>query len=58
MKITEVYFVIVINNKEHFKKTLIFYLIVGLNVALKGPFPLVGESELSRESEMSLFGLF
>jgi hypothetical protein len=33
-------------------------LIVGLNVALKGPFPLVGESELSRESEMSRFGLF
>jgi hypothetical protein len=28
-------------------------IIVGLNVALKGPFPLVGESELSRESEMS-----
>jgi hypothetical protein len=28
-------------------------VIVGLNVALKGPFPLVGESELSRESEMS-----
>ena len=23
-------------------------LIVGLNVALKGPFPLVGESEVSR----------
>jgi hypothetical protein len=28
-------------------------VIVGLNVALKGPFPLVGESELSWESEMS-----
>jgi hypothetical protein len=28
-------------------------LIVGLNVALKGPFPLVGESKLSRESKMS-----
>jgi hypothetical protein len=27
-------------------------VIVGLNVALKGPFPLVGESEMSR------FGLF
>jgi hypothetical protein len=33
-------------------------VIVGLNVALKGPFPLVGESKLSRESEMSRFGLF
>jgi hypothetical protein len=29
------------------------YLIVGLNVALKGPFPLVGESEVSRESDVS-----
>jgi hypothetical protein len=28
-------------------------LIVGLDVALKGPFPLVGESKLSRESKMS-----
>jgi len=28
-------------------------LIVGLNVALKGPVPLVGESKLSRESKMS-----
>jgi hypothetical protein len=28
-------------------------LIVGLDVALKGPFPLVGESELARESEMA-----
>jgi hypothetical protein len=28
-------------------------VIVGLNVALKGPFPLVGESELARESEMA-----
>jgi len=27
--------------------------IVGLDVALKGPFFLVGESKLSRESEMS-----
>jgi hypothetical protein len=29
------------------------HLIVGLNVALKRPFPLVGESELARESEMA-----
>jgi hypothetical protein len=28
-------------------------LIVGLHVTLKGPFPLVGESELARESEMA-----
>jgi hypothetical protein len=28
-------------------------LIVELNVALKGPFPLVGESDMSREGEMS-----
>jgi hypothetical protein len=28
-------------------------LIVGLNVALKGPHPLVGESEVSRESDVS-----
>jgi hypothetical protein len=28
-------------------------LIVRLNVALKGLFPLVGESEVSRESDMS-----
>ena len=33
-------------------------IIVGLNVALKRPFPLVGESKLSRESKMSRFGLF
>jgi hypothetical protein len=32
--------------------------IVGLNVALKGPFPLVGESKLSRESEMSRSAFF
>jgi len=28
-------------------------IIVGLNVALKGPFPLVKESEVSRESDVS-----
>jgi hypothetical protein len=28
-------------------------LIVGLDVALKRPFPLVGESELARESELA-----
>jgi hypothetical protein len=28
-------------------------LIVGLDVALKGPFPLVGESESARESELA-----
>jgi len=28
-------------------------IIVGLNVALKGPYPLVGESDVSRESEVS-----
>jgi hypothetical protein len=33
-------------------------IIVGLHVTLKGPFPLVGESELARESEMACFGLF
>jgi hypothetical protein len=32
---------------------LLVVLIVGLNVALKGPFPLVGESEVSRESDVS-----
>jgi hypothetical protein len=35
-----------------------YKLIVGLDVALKGPFPLVGESELARESEMACFGVF
>jgi hypothetical protein len=34
------------------------YVIVGLHVTLKRPFPLVGESELARESEMACFGLF
>jgi hypothetical protein len=33
-------------------------VIVGLDVALKGPFPLVGESKLSRESKMSRTSLF
>jgi len=33
-------------------------VIIGLNVALKRPFLLVGESKLSRDSEMSRFGLF
>jgi hypothetical protein len=33
-------------------------VIVGLDVALKGPFPLVGESEMARESEMACFGVF
>jgi hypothetical protein len=33
-------------------------IIVGLNVTLKGPFPLVGESEVSRESDVSRFSLF
>jgi hypothetical protein len=34
------------------------HLIVRLDVALKGPFPLVGESELARESEIACFGVF
>jgi hypothetical protein len=37
---------------------LMSLLIVGLDVALKGPFPLVGESELARESEIACFGVF
>jgi hypothetical protein len=39
-------------------KWLSHHLIVGLDVALKGPFPLVGESKLSRESKMSRTSLF
>jgi hypothetical protein len=33
-------------------------IIVGLDVALKGPFPLVRESEMARESEIACLGVF
>jgi hypothetical protein len=32
-----------------------YCIIVGLNVALKGPFPLVGESEVSRTTPKLLY---